>query len=105
MRKEGFQERMAWRCGFVCRQRMLGDGKYRGIFYLCVFMAGHFIYGKCIKAGNDLQMPGCTQNVTDIIEGVEEGTDITLADLQFCVKNILNAMLKCMESGKEQLKG
>lgn len=57
---------------------------------------------QCIKAGNDLQMPGCTQNVTDIIEGVEEGTDITLADLQFCVKNILNVMLKCLERGKEQ---
>ncbi len=51
---------------------------------------------QCIKAGNDLQMPGCTKNVTDIIEGIEAGTEITLADLQFCVKNILNIMLKCM---------
>lgn len=51
---------------------------------------------QCIKAGNDLQMPGCTKNVTDIIEGIRAGTEITLADLQFCVKNILNVMLKCM---------
>ncbi len=51
---------------------------------------------QCIKAGNDLQMPGCTKNVTDIIGGIEAGTEITLADLQFCVKNILNIMLKCM---------
>ena len=40
-------------------------------------------------------MPGCTKNVTDIIEGIGVGTEITLADLQFCVKNILNVMLKC----------
>lgn len=40
MRKERFQESMAWRWhGFVHRQRMFGDGKYRGIFYLFVFMA------------------------------------------------------------------
>ncbi len=38
MRKERFQESMAWRYGFVHSQRMFGDGKYRGIFYLLVFM-------------------------------------------------------------------
>ena len=28
---------------------------------------------QCIKAGNDLQMPGCQQNVDDIVEAVNEG--------------------------------
>lgn len=51
---------------------------------------------QCIKAGNDLQMPGCAENVADIIEGVRNGTEITKADLQFCVRNILRVMLKCM---------
>ncbi len=40
----------------------------------------------CIQAGNDMQMPGCAENVQDIIEGVTKGTEITLGDLQFCVK-------------------
>ncbi len=47
----------------------------------------------CIKAGNDLQMPGCEENVTDIINGVENGT-ISLGDLQFCTGNILRTILK-----------
>lgn len=51
---------------------------------------------QCIKAGNDIQMPGCAENVADIMEGVRKGTEITKADLQFCVRNILRVMLKCM---------
>jgi len=48
----------------------------------------------CIKSGNDLQMPGCQQNVEDIILAVnaEEGTDesvLTLGELQYCALNIL----------------
>ncbi len=52
----------------------------------------------CIQAGNDMQMPGCAENVQDIIEGVTKGTEITLGDLQFCVKNILGIALKCMDA-------
>ena len=48
----------------------------------------------CIEAGNDVQMPGCQQNVDDIIEGVKEGT-ISLGDVQFCVKNILGVVAQC----------
>lgn len=49
---------------------------------------------QCIFAGNDLQMPGCEENVRDIIEAVKAGTGITLGDLQFCVNNILRIALK-----------
>ena len=49
---------------------------------------------QCIYAGNDLQMPGCELNVTDIIDAVKEGKEITLGDLQFCVRNILRVALK-----------
>ena len=35
---------------------------------------------QCIKAGNDLQMPGCQQNVDDIVEAVSEGKEIAKAD-------------------------
>ncbi len=53
----------------------------------------------CIYAGNDLQMPGCGKNVTDIIEAVNEnkeidGYKITKADLQFCTCNIIKAIAK-----------
>ena len=49
---------------------------------------------QCIKAGNDLQMPGCQQNVDDIVEAVNEGKEITKADLQRCAKHILSVALK-----------
>ena len=52
----------------------------------------------CIQSGNDMQMPGCAENVQDIIDGVKEGTQITVGDLQFCVKNILGIALKCMDA-------
>ena len=51
---------------------------------------------QCIKAGNDLQMPGCQQNVDDIVEAVNEGKEITKADLQRCAKHILSVVLKTM---------
>lgn len=48
----------------------------------------------CIKAGNDVQMPGSKQNVDDIIKGVEDSR-ITLGDVQFCALNILCVVAKC----------
>ncbi|MBR1567956.1 MAG: glycoside hydrolase family 3 C-terminal domain-containing protein [Lachnospiraceae bacterium] len=56
----------------------------------------------CIYAGNDLQMPGCQKNVDDIVEAVTSGKEldgyrITLADLQFNVKHVLEAVLKAVE--------
>lgn len=50
----------------------------------------------CIKAGNDLQMPGCQENVEDIVNGVKSGEIITLGDLQFCTCNLLRVMARCM---------
>lgn len=50
----------------------------------------------CIKAGNDLQMPGCQENVEDIVNGVQGGEIITLGDLQFCTCNLLRVMVRCM---------
>lgn len=61
--------------------------------------SGKYTYSssvQCIKAGNDLQMPGCQQNVDDIIEAVNEGKEITKADLQRCAKHILSVALKTM---------
>lgn len=51
---------------------------------------------QCIKAGNDLQMPGCKKNVDDIIEAVKAGTTLTKADLQLCAKHILTVALKAI---------
>lgn len=52
---------------------------------------------QAIHAGNDMLMPGCALNVKDLIEGSEEGTEMTLADLQRCVKNILGIALRTMK--------
>ena len=49
---------------------------------------------QCIKAGNDLQMPGCQQNVDDIVNAVQEGKEINKADLQQCAKHILSVAVK-----------
>ena len=51
---------------------------------------------QCIKAGNDLQMPGCQQNVDDIVNAVKEGKEINKADLQQCAKHILNVAVKTL---------
>ncbi|MBO4636188.1 MAG: glycoside hydrolase family 3 C-terminal domain-containing protein [Clostridiales bacterium] len=48
----------------------------------------------CIRAGNDLQMPGCEKNVTDIIDAVNDGS-LPLADLQFCICNALKITARC----------
>ena len=46
---------------------------------------------QCIRAGNDLIMPGCAYDVRSILEALEKGEEITLADLQFCAVNVLRA--------------
>ncbi len=53
----------------------------------------------CIAAGNDLQMPGCQQNIDDIVDSVKnnkeiDGYKISLGDLQFCTYNLLKVILK-----------
>ena len=53
----------------------------------------------CIYAGNDVQMPGCQQNVDDIVRAVTtgepvDGYAVTLADLQFCAANILRVIAR-----------
>lgn len=53
----------------------------------------------CIKAGNDVQMPGCRKNIDDIIAAVdaEEGEadyPITLGDLQFCALNMIKVIAR-----------
>lgn len=49
----------------------------------------------CVYAGCDLQMPGCPDNVSDIIDAVRDNK-ISKADLQGCVMNILRLCLKCI---------
>ncbi len=48
----------------------------------------------CIYAGNDLQMPGCEGNVTDIIAAVRDGS-LPLGYLQQCCKRLLEGCLRC----------
>lgn len=52
---------------------------------------------ECINAGNDLQMPGCVENINDIIEGVEKG-EVKLENLQACAARILQC---CFLSQKQ----
>ena len=61
----------------------------------------------CIKAGNDLIMPGGQKDVDEIIRAVykEEGEGtykITLEELQYCALNILRIILQssCYENAK-----
>lgn len=53
----------------------------------------------CIKAGNDLIMPGSGEDLDDVIAAVnaKEGEvpyPITLGDLQFCTKNMLKLIMQ-----------
>ncbi|HWT75367.1 MAG TPA: glycoside hydrolase family 3 N-terminal domain-containing protein [Mobilitalea sp.] len=61
----------------------------------------------CIKAGNDIQMPGCQQNVDDIVEAVDAKENsvpypLTLGELQYCALNILKSVRQssCYEGAK-----
>ncbi len=56
----------------------------------------------CILAGNDLQMPGCEPNVTDIIAGVQDGR-IPLGVLQTCVLRMLKVDIRCSSSADAYL--
>lgn len=53
----------------------------------------------CIYAGNDIQMPGCSKNVEDIVKAVTTGEEtdgykLTLGDLQYNAANILRIIMK-----------
>ncbi len=53
----------------------------------------------CIKAGNDLTMPGCQNDVDEIVRsvGAKEGSvpyPLTLGELRLCAKRILNIVLR-----------
>ena len=53
----------------------------------------------CIQAGNDLIMPGSLADIEDIVasagaENTGVRCPIRLADLQFCVKNILTLLMQ-----------
>ncbi|MBP5198484.1 MAG: glycoside hydrolase family 3 protein, partial [Lachnospiraceae bacterium] len=55
----------------------------------------------CVYAGNDVQMPGCEKNVTDLVESVTygqkiDGFRVTKADLQYCAANLIRVILKTM---------
>ncbi len=52
----------------------------------------------CVQAGNDLQMPGSTENVNNIINAVRDGK-LLLADLQFCCLNVIKTIIKCTKNG------
>ncbi len=61
----------------------------------------------CIKAGNDLIMPGKQADVDEIIASVDVDAEtvplpITLGDLQFCTKNMLKLIMKssCYDDAK-----
>lgn len=46
---------------------------------------------ECIRAGNDLQMPGTQENIDDIVDAVQNGT-LPLGYLQRCALRILRAL-------------
>ena len=48
----------------------------------------------CMKAGNDLLMPGCIENIDDILTAAQKNDQIAISDLQFCASNILSVILK-----------
>ena len=49
---------------------------------------------QCVYAGNDVQMPGCDSNITDIIDAVKDGS-LPIGYLQRCTQRLLETDLKC----------
>ena len=50
----------------------------------------------CVYAGCDWQMPGCQDNIDDIVHSVAQGR-LSRGDLQNCALNIIRFILKIME--------
>lgn len=64
-----------------------------------MFKYGYSSSAGCIKAGNDLIMPGSQRDVDNIVQavGAKEGDvecPITLADLQACAKRMINVIMQ-----------
>ncbi|MDO4275025.1 MAG: glycoside hydrolase family 3 N-terminal domain-containing protein [Eubacteriales bacterium] len=53
----------------------------------------------CIRAGNDLIMPGSHPDIRGVYEAVKKN-EISMAELRLCVKRILNTMLR-LEAGRK----
>ena len=51
----------------------------------------------CIKAGNDLIMPGSQADEDHLLDAVENGT-LRIAELQWCARNILNYAIRKVEA-------
>ena len=63
------------------------------------FKYGNSYASGCIKAGNDLTMPGSDNDVNDILDalGKKEGEvpyPLTIGELQACARRILNVILQ-----------
>ena len=59
----------------------------------------------CVYAGNDVIMPGCIQDVADIVEAVEtgkeiEGFKISRADLEACAASVIRCVVEIEKSVK-----
>ncbi|MCD7920602.1 MAG: glycoside hydrolase family 3 C-terminal domain-containing protein [Clostridiales bacterium] len=48
----------------------------------------------CVYAGNDVQMPGCEKNISDLVDAVADGS-LPLGLLQGCCVRLLNTDLAC----------
>lgn len=49
---------------------------------------------ECVRAGNDIQMPGCQKNIDDLVAAVKDGT-LPIGYLQQCSLRLLNIDLMC----------
>lgn len=52
----------------------------------------------CIRAGNDLIMPGSWEDIRNLYASVNEG-EVTVAELRLCARRILKTMIR-LEAGR-----
>lgn len=57
---------------------------------------------KCVRAGNDLVMPGNTADVNEIIDAVERknAQSLSVSDLDACVRRMLSMTIRLLEAQK-----
>ena len=58
---------------------------------------------QCIKAGNDLQMPGCRKNVEDIVDGVKKWKDYQSGSSEMCKTYPWNCVKKQYKRKKNKV--
>ena len=84
--------------GYLCTDVARKEWGFKGLImtdWATTFDFGGSLAWKCIKAGNDLIMPGSNKFDRDNIKEALKNGDLTEADIRSCAERIVSLLLAC----------